>query len=80
MLTYKAFYSEGYISSMHEIHLQFNGITIGCIYYLEDPLQYSEPQISFDKWRKYKDYEKDIPPFDYKQIANDVVMEYHLLS
>lgn len=80
MLTFKIDYMcEGYTGSYCDILILFNGVTIGCIYYVEDPLKSSKPDVSFDKWRKYEQYKHVIPNIDYLKVAQETILEYYLL-
>lgn len=81
ILSYKVRHScYGYTGSHYEISVLFNNVVIGCIYYLEDPFISCEPTVNFDKWRKYKLYENQIPTFDPLKAAQDTLLEYYLLE
>lgn len=81
MISYKIEYScSGYLTELYEIHVLFNDVKIGCIFYLEDSLKSSFPEVHFDKWSNYKQYENQMPNIDPFKIAQEIIMEHFLLQ
>jgi hypothetical protein len=81
MLEYKIESScYGYTGSYLEIHVLFNSVIVGCIYYIEDSLRSSKPDVSFDKWRKYEQYKNQIPKIDALKVAQEAILEHYLLT
>lgn len=80
MISYKVEYScVGYTTSYYEIHMLFNDIIVGCIYYIEDSLKSCNPEVQFDKWHKYKKYENQISTINPLKVAQDALLEHYLL-
>lgn len=82
MLTYETFYCSGWMGDdCYEIYLKYNNTTIGCIYHYTDKIKGKyTPEIHFDKWLKYEKFKSEIPTINPKELAEQAILEYHLLS
>lgn len=82
MLTYDTYYCSSWMGDdYYELRLKWNNEIIGCIYHYTNTLAGKHtPEIHFDKWRHYKDHEKELPTFCPKELAEQAILEYHLLT
>ena len=83
MITYKTIYTSSWMGDdCYEIHLKYNDDIIACIYHYTDNLKgVYKPTIHFDKWRKYEEHKDKLPTdFCHIKLAEDAILEYHLLT